>query len=94
MSTIAERVEAGAASLGEHLTCEAIVRSIFLGVEFVCGDPAPGLFTRGCVHEHLRTGALCVGHAESPERGFCRECYELPAGGHECPILVRPAGAA
>jgi hypothetical protein len=92
VSAIAERVAAGAAFPDEHVTCEAIV--YLFGAEFICGDPALGLFTRGCVHEHVRTGALCRDHAEAAEGGFCRTCYVLPVGGHECPILLSPAGAS
>ena len=76
------------------MTCEAIVQLVLFEAEYVCGEPAAGLFTRGCVHEHLRTGALCRDHADAPERGLCRTCYEMAEGGHECPVLVRPAGAS
>ena len=85
MSTATERAGAAATTSG---TCEAF--DTFLGiVAGTCGDPAAGRFARACVHEHVRTGLLCRWHAESPERGLCLTCWELPGDlSHECPIGI------
>ena len=86
MSIITERVEREAAA-GKAETCEAIWE--FFGIEADCGDPAIGLFRRACVHEHVRDGWLCRDHAETPERGLCRACWDLPGElSHECPIAL------
>ena len=79
-----EVLDAKAAALG---ACDAIWT--FLGIEAVCGEPAIGIFTRMCVHEHGRTGLLCRDHAETPENGLCRTCWDLPGElSHECPINI------
>jgi len=79
-----EEVPVATASPG---TCEATWS--FLGIEAACGDPAIGRFTRACTHEHVRTGRLCREHAETPERGLCRTCWDLPGDlSHECPINI------
>jgi len=84
VSTATEHAERGAALLDEH-RCEAIWE--FLGIEAPCGEPAVGLFRRACIHEHVREGWLCRDHVETPERGLCRDCYDLPGDlSHECPI--------
>ena len=86
MSTVTERVECGAALLDGH-GCEAVWE--FLGIEAKCGTPAIGPFRRACVHEHIRDGWLCDEHAQTPERGLCRTCHELPGDlSHECPISI------
>ena len=83
MNTITEREESAAATGAG--TCEAIWT--FIGIEAPCGEPAIGHFRRMCVHEHGHTGLLCRDHAETPENGLCRACWELPGGlSHECPI--------
>lgn len=84
MSTITEQAEAPAATAGPG-ACEATWT--FLGIEAPCGAPAIGRFARICVHEHVHAGLLCRDHAETPERGNCRTCWDLPGGlSHECPI--------
>jgi len=84
VNTITERVEVAVTTTG---ACEAIWT--FLGIEAVCGDPAIGRFARACVHEHVRTSLLCREHAETPERGLCWACWELPGElSHECPIGI------
>lgn len=67
--------------------CEATTQ--FIGIDWFCGAPAAGLFRRVCVHEHIRDGWLCRDHAEAPERGLCRACFDLPGDlSHECPISI------
>jgi hypothetical protein len=84
VSIITERAEPVAAA-AEGRTCEAVWT--FFGAGGLCGDHAIGLFRRTCVHEHVRDGWLCRDHADAPQHGFCRVCYELPGGlSHDCPI--------
>jgi hypothetical protein len=91
MTTITEREEIHAAA-GDPGTCEAIWT--FIGIEAVCGEPAAGNFARMCVHEHGRTGLLCRDHAETPENGLCRTCWDLPGDlSHECPISIAEVSA-
>jgi hypothetical protein len=84
---LTELADARAAREGGTAACEATWS--FLGIEAPCGVPAIGRFTRACVHEHVRTGRLCRDHAETPERGLCRTCWDLPGAlSHECPISI------
>jgi hypothetical protein len=85
MTALAEREQDTAA--GAAPECEAIWE--FLGIDLPCGHPAIGRFRRICVHEHLRDGWFCQDHAETPERGLCRACHDLPGGlAHKCPIAM------
>lgn len=71
---------------GNGRSCEAICT--FFGIEVACPDVAAGLFRRACVHEHVRDGWLCAGHAGRQD-GLCLTCYELPGdASHECPISI------
>ena len=86
MSVIMEPAAVETAAAEGH-TCEAIWE--FLGIEAVCAEPAAGLFRRACVHEHVRDGWLCTEHAETPQNGLCRACYDLPGeAAHDCPISI------
>ena len=67
MSAVEERVRRGAEGLDEK-RCEAVIP--FIGIDWLCGEPAAGLFRRACVHEHIRDGWLCRNHADATERGF------------------------
>ena len=67
--------------------CEAVWE--FLGIEAPCGQAAVGRFRRACVHEHVREGWMCEGHADTPENGLCLTCWQLPGDlSHECPITI------
>jgi len=86
VSTVTERVEQDSGTAASR-ECEAIWT--FLGIEAPCGEPAVGLFRRACVHEHVRDGWMCAGHATTPENGLCLACHELPGAlSHECPISI------
>ena len=93
MTGLAEREQDAAITAVPE--CEAVWE--FLGIEAPCGQPAIGQFRRICVHEHTRVGWLCRDHAETPERGLCGTCHELPGDlSHECLIAMRrltPGGA-
>lgn len=93
-ATITERVAKGAALLDER-TCEA-VSDVFLrrGIKEFCGIPAIGQFTRACVHEHVRTGWLCQRHVDDAASCHCRQCFQLPADSHWCPVVIVPAERA
>jgi hypothetical protein len=68
--------------------CEADVT--FFGAPVgPCGQPSAGVYRRICVHEHVKDGRLCQEHADRPEVGLCRTCYDLAGGlSHECPIGI------
>jgi hypothetical protein len=92
-ATITERVAAGAAFLDER-SCEAVAGVLLArGIKEFCGAPAAGRFSRACVHEHVRTGWLCQRHADDAASAFCRQCFELPAGSHWCPVAIAPVRA-
>ena len=68
--------------------CEAV--DIFLDRESgQCGRPATP-YRRICVHEHVRDGALCRGHAGNVAAGICRKCQDHPTDPHECGIHLQP----
>ena len=53
-----------------------------------CGNSPAVMTRRACVHEHVREGYLCDLHINAVADGFCRDCYYLPEGAHECRIVL------
>ncbi len=86
VDTITERAGPGAPA-GETAACDAV--SEWLGLTWPCDQPSIGLYRRICVHEHVRDGRLCQGHADAAAAGLCQTCHDLSGGlGHECPISI------
>lgn len=54
----------------------------------ICGAPAGGQITGGCLHEHVRTIAVCAVHAVRmlTQPIGCLRCFEA---GHECRMIHR-----